>query len=208
METFKLYKKQFALVAVSLAAATLVACGKKSDSAAGNIVPPPVTNPYGCNGCVGNQMPLLIGVQASHSLLSMGLDFYGDGNLGYNLNDPKAIVVYQGPLTIQGNAIVRNLCGANGNYTIRTTNPGTIAWGSVSGNAPMTAPVGFSYPSARMTLEGISQSGGPNLIIQVAYGQLYNTGMGGLSLNSQSNRVGLNMGVIVGGQPCGDISTY
>jgi hypothetical protein len=208
MKTLKNFSRQVLLLTVVLAASMLVACGKKSDSSTGAIpAGPAVVPPYGCNGCIGNQQPLLIGVQGSHSLISMGLDFFGDANLGYNLQDPKAITVYQGPLTIQGNAIVRNLCGANGNYSLRTLNPGTIAWGSVSGNS-MLAPVGFSYPSARMTLEGVSQSGGPNIVIQVAHGQLYNTGMEGLSLNSQTNRIGLNFGVIVGGQPCGDISTY
>lgn len=207
--------KMLSLIAAAVLSLSLVACGKKDGGGGSGTTPLYPHSP--CIGCAGNQQPLLIGVQAHHSEIRMGLDVYGDSNLGVNLNDPKAIVAYRGPLTIQGNAVIssNNLCGARGNYSLRTINPGTISWGMVSGSSPMASgAMGFGYPTmanTRMIIEGISTDGsGPNITIQVQDGQFYNSSVSGLHRDSQNNRLGLNFAVLVGGNPCGYsvFSTY
>lgn len=195
----KLLKK---LSVITFAALTLglAACQKKEDSSGvqGMGIAPMWQSCGGCAGTMGQAIPGLVGVRSStvDETVLFAFDLLVSQNGMIDWNNPKAILFYNGPASIQGALRVTmpgmSLCGAPaGDYQIRPLSPSTIASGGM-----------ISY--------GTFEAVGPGRIIfRLGSSSLYNAvDPYGVNRNSATNRINLNLMIdSVNGMACGPLVT-
>lgn len=185
----------------------LIGCGKNnSDSGNANyqpnyqscVVGQVVPAGYVCiNGQLiptgGGVGSLLNNVEFNASYMNGNLSISAQGGAygSYGMGDPKAIIYYNGPITVQGTMTADNsLCTSGtmlpvgGTYTV--TGNGMIASGRIS----------------QLNLTAI---GAANLSIQ-ATAVVYNPT--GLERDAMGNKISLSGTVLVNGMSCGVIYTY
>ncbi|PIS10228.1 MAG: hypothetical protein COT73_10470 [Bdellovibrio sp. CG10_big_fil_rev_8_21_14_0_10_47_8] len=177
-----------------------VACGKKDDGGGSNTVAPlPVVSCYqGQVPPTGYSCSYNSGGYANGNLLNNlqfddGLSFTGRLSLtatsaNIDLNHPSAYAMYNGPVAISGQLTVTNggaLCGApNGTYNFN--GQATYMGGTISG--------------LDLTVNG------PAAIRFVGAAVIYNPN--GVSRDSATNRLTLQVNASVNGGSCGYIMTY
>ncbi len=188
-----------------LAAMTMMACQKNSDGGGDpqpSYVPPYGApyggqpygpyNPQGCGTCAPNAQ-LLAPVQGVWgSNFQIRLDLLGDPAAGFNLADPKAVVVYNGPVMANGQMnisapFVQSCNLPPGTYNLQTINPGTM----------------MAATARNLVMEGLFQQD-PNLrvTLMIVQGVIFNP------TNGTSSQTPNNFGAYivfqsVNGQPCG-----
>lgn len=196
----------FKIACVTLAAISalsLTACKKNDNSSApvsANVYP----NWQACASCAGaiNQpFPGLIGVRSSttNENVMFSFDIIVNQSPNVNWNDPKAILAYSGPVTLQGALRVASpgdymVCNAPpGDYEIRPMNSSMLGVGGVLSNGTFEARSG----------------NGSRIIFRIGQSAVYNAqDPQGVSRNSQTNRINLNMILDqVNGMPCGQLVT-
>ncbi len=172
----------------ALSALTLTAC-KKNDNSNAPVVtgPPPTWN--ACSNCTSNiQQPIpgLIGVRAANytQKLLFAFDLIVNQSPNVNWNDPKAILAYQGPVTLQG--VLRvvsagdfDVCNAPpGDYEMRPLTSSMLAVGGILSNG---------------TFEALS-SNGSRIVFRIGQSAIVNgEDPRGVSRDSQTNRLQLNL---------------
>lgn len=199
-QTFKMASLMMAV----FGALSLTAC-KKNDNSENSTVPavrPIWTNCGNCAATIGQGIPGLIGVRSATTnenvLFSFDLIVSQQSGM-VNWNDPKAILYYTGPVSLQGVLRVQSagdvmVCYAPpGDYEIRPMSSSSISSGGV-----------LSYG----TFEAISQNGS-RIIFRVGSSQIYNAqDPQGVSRNSQANRIAFNLILDqVNGSYCGPLAT-
>ena len=202
MNTLTKAMKTAFLTLAALSALTLTAC-KKNDNSNAPVVTNVTPNWVGCPTCAGtiNQpFPGLIGVRSStlNENVMFAFDIIVNQVATVNWNDPKAILAYQGPVTLQGVLRIVQagdimVCGAApGDYEIRPMSSSMLGVGGVL---------------SRGTFEALSTNG--RIVFQVGQSVVYNgQDPQGVSRNSQTNRVNLNMILEqVNGVYCGQLVT-
>lgn len=190
-------------VAATSVLSLMVACGKKDDGG-GSVAENPCANTYngtGTNGvqCI-NGNPIVQNTGVGNLLNNVQFtSWYMSGTIsisamngGVDLANPAAYAVYSGPIGIHGTAqVLQQLCGAPaGNYTIVSNNQAGYYYSGVIQNL-------------NLTLQGPTTI---QLIGSWMTSQVYNPQ--GLAINASGNRIGMNVQVIVNGQPCGSLSTH
>lgn len=200
--------RTFQVACVTLVAALamgLTACKKNDNSATSTVVPPTVApNWVGCSACAGTipqPYPGLIGVHSSttNENVLISIDLIVNQATNVNWNDPKAILAYAGPVTLQGvlrvvaagDVMVCN--AAPGDYEIRPLTSSMLAMGGQLSNG---------------TFEALSGNGS-RIVFRVGMSNVYNAqDPQGVSRTSQTNRVNLNMILDqVNGVYCGPLAT-
>lgn len=158
-----------------------------------------------CSACatnIGTAYPGLIGVHSAtvDGSVLFSLDMIVDqARSGLNWNDPKAILYYSGPVSLQGVMRVStsnnfNVCNAPaGDYTIQPMTTSTLASGG-----------SLSYG----TFQAVSSTGG-RVIFRIGSSSLYNyEDPNGVSSTSYTNRLQLNINIdSVNNVPCGALAT-
>jgi len=178
------------------------ACSKKDDSN------PPVAigaQPLVCQGTmcanVGQAPGVLISAGATASVngtqIDMAMDVIGDATR-FNINDPKAVITYNGPAAIAGYLRIQG-SGGGGNF-------GSGVCGAFPGDYYMQAIQQGSMTMATVTGGRIAGTGpnGGRIEATILQGVLYNgQDPNGTSKGSSTNRLYLNMVIeSVNGQPC------
>ncbi len=202
MNQVKLTLKSALLVLASVV--SLTACKKNDNSETSRV---PNIQPFwaNCNNCannIGQPIPGLVGVRSSttNENVLFSFDLVVDQRVAnLNWNDPKAILMYTGPVSLQGALRVQSagdimVCNAPpGDYEIRPLSSSAISNGGV-----------LQYG----TFEAISGNGS-RIIFRVGNSQIYNAqDPQGVSRNSQTNRIAFNLMLDqVNGIYCGQLST-
>lgn len=187
-----------ALVGVLSATA---ACSKKDD---GNQIIVGA-QPLACQGSICANVGTAPGVLISASTtamvygaqVDMALDVIADATR-FNINDPKAVIMYSGPAAISG---YLRVAGTSGNF-------GTSLCGAFPGDYYMQATQQGSMTQATLTGGRIASGTGPNggrIEATIIQGILNNSqDPNGTSKGSATNRMYLTMRIdSVNGQPCG-----
>lgn len=202
------FAKAIRIACVTLAAVSslaLTAC-KKNDNSSSPVVTGPPPSWQGCPTCpsaIGQPFPGLIGVRAatSNQNLLFSFDLIVNQSPNVNWNDPKAILAYQGPVTLQGVLRIVSagdfiVCNAPpGDYEIRPLTSSMLAQNGNLSNG---------------TFEALGGNGS-RIIFRIGASVIYNgEDPRGVSRDSQTNRVQLNLIFDqVNGMPCnGQIATY
>lgn len=192
-----------ALVAVSSLA--LTACKTKNDNSSPVVTGPP-PNWQVCPTCttaIGQPIPGLVGVRAmaSNQNLLFSFDLIVNQSPNVNWNDPKAILAYQGPVTLQGVLRIVSagdymVCNAPpGDYEIRPLTSSMLARNGILSNG---------------TFEALSGNGS-RILFRIGTSVIVNgEDPRGVSRDSQTNRAQLNLIFDqVNGALCnGQIATY
>lgn len=161
--------------------------GKKSAPQPPPVAPLPISP---CPTCVSMGNMAFMATTDSENVrgsLYLGLDFYGDPTRGFDFNNPKIPVLYNGPVQAHGRMQIRmvdpDLCNAPvGDYEVRTVSAGNWQNG-VTG----TALSGLGPSNLRME---VRSPGGFFLVVSFAQGIIYN----GTSINGTSKLETSRMG--------------
>ena len=199
LKYFSMLKTASVILFVSLA---LAACGKKGGGGNNNVIAPVYP---GCVGCpAGSGLPLLDNVKFQYGwgtpYFDGVLQIMGQPDGMTDMNDVKAIVVYNGPITVYGTLNIINpngLCGAApGVYTMQTMAQGISNRGVIGGLRLMATGPG------QIILEA------PSFPYSEVYADPYVQPNHGVYRGSLANRIGMNMNLIVNNIPCGQVSTF
>jgi len=190
---------------LAIASLSMVACKKNDNSAPAPVpvaVQPNWTNCPTCTTNIGQGMPGLVGVRSSttNENVLFAFDIVVAQQVSQvNWADPKAILYYNGPASLQGalRIVAPNdimVCNAlPGDYEIRPLTTSMIASGG-----------GLSHG----TFEALGANGS-RIVFRVGTSMLYNSqDPGGVRQGSQTNRLQLNLILdFVNNQPCGSLAT-
>lgn len=190
----------FSVLALVGVLSTTAACSKKDDS--NQVIVG--AQPLACQGSICANVGTAPGVLISASTtamvygaqVDMALDVIADATR-FNINDPKAVIMYTGSAAISG---YLRVAGSSGNF-------GTSLCGAYPGDYYMQAIQQGSMTQAVVSGGRIAGTGpnGGRIEATIAQGVLYNgQDPNGTSKGSATNRMYLTMRIdTVNGQPCG-----